>query len=292
MLRLTVSSMEDILGDVLRARRQDLDLRRVTNIDPYALLFLALLIRQREEEDVPLTVRWPESNEVRRWMQAMRFFDDAGIRPRTASGSPTVKETAQPVTRIKDEAGIGRVVDRFEALLRAAYPLSEGSRRTLTAVMIELFQNIPHHSNATGDVADVHGIAAMADDHESLLLSIADKGIGFRRSLELREGLADLSDEAALYQVMVVGKSRYIDPGRGGELRRIENLARLWEGEFIVRSGTSMFVAHEEDERFYDVSWFPGVQIALRLPRTLFDARPVDFSDVSAFNGKDERTDV
>ncbi len=286
MLDLTPRSIEDVLVSV--SDGQDiLDLRRIRSVDPYALLLLDLLLSGAAGSSI--TVRWPESDSVHGWMQKMGFFDDIDVQLKAGGRVSCDLEALQPLTRIEDEMGIGRVVDAFEKQLREKYPVSESSRRTLVSIMIELFQNIPHHSNATGEIDDAHGIAAMQDDDDSIVLAIADRGIGIRRSLELREGLSDLSDEEALYQVIVIGKSRHVDPGHGGELQKITRLIRLWGGEFIVRSGSSLYVAYEGDATFHDVVPFPGMQVCLRLPRKLFEDHPVEFEDRSAFNEKNER---
>jgi hypothetical protein len=281
----TYRSIEEVLSAVSEGK-DSLDLRGVRSMDPYALLLLDLLLAG--EVGASLSVRWPESDGLRTWMQKMGFFDDIGVHLRASSRVTQDRKPLQPLTRIEDEVGIGHVVDAFEQRLREAYPVSESSRRTLVSIMIEMFQNIPHHSNATGEIADAHGIAAMQDDDDAIVLAIADRGIGIRRSLELRDGLSGLSDEEALYQVVVVGKSRHVDPGHGGELQKITKLARLWGGEFVVRSGASLYVAHETDETFHDVVPFPGVQMCLRLPRTLFEERPVEFEEGNAFNEGNE----
>lgn len=281
MSTLTFHRIEEILGAV-RDGEELLDLRSIRSMDPYALLVLDLLLSGESGDS--LSVRWPESDRVRAWMHEMGFFDDVGIRLKSGVRAFDDLAVLQPLTRIEDEMGIGRVVDAFEQRLREAYPVSESSRRTLVSIMIEMFQNIPHHSNVTGEVDDAHGIAAMQDDEDSVVLAIADRGIGIRRSLELRDELSGLSDSDALHQVVVVGKSRHADPGHGGELQKITKLVRLWGGEFIVRSGCSLYVAYEDDARFHDVASFPGLQICLRLPKTLFEERPVEFEEGNAFN--------
>jgi hypothetical protein len=136
--------------------------------------------------------------------------------------------------------------------------------------MIELFQNIPHHSNATGIASDPHGIAAMQDDEDSIFLAVADKGIGLASSLGLREGYEDLSDAGALDVVFHQGASRFDDPGRGGELRRIAELVRSWNGAFALRSGRALYYFDSRGGNVVDVPYFPGVQLGLRLPRNMF----------------------
>ena len=159
------------------------------------------------------------------------------------------------------------MVDGFHHRLADRYPLTESSRRALVAVMIELFQNIPHHSNATGIVTDPHGIAAMQDYEDSIFLAVADKGIGLSTSLGLRDGYGGLSDTGALDVVFHQGASRFDDPGRGGELQRIADLIRSWDGVFALRTGRALYYFDSRGGDVYDVPNFPGVQLGLRLPR-------------------------
>ncbi|MFC2079239.1 hypothetical protein ACFLSZ_04595, partial [Candidatus Bipolaricaulota bacterium] len=213
----------------------------------------------------------PQSPNVGRWMTAMGVA--VGSLPTSSnslSSSPSPKRlgsTLQPITRIEDESGIGLVVDGFHHRLAERYPLTESSRRALVAVMIELFQNIPHHSNATGRVKDSHGIAAMQDYEDSIFLAVADKGIGLAASLGLRDGYEGLSDAGALDVVFHQRVSRFDDPGRGGELGRIADLVRSWDGVFALRTGQALYYFDSRGGDTYDVPAFPGVQLGLRLPR-------------------------
>ena len=275
MTRLTVETIDGVLETVFEQGAAAVDLRSVRFVDPYALLLLELLVREMAEQQSTLRIEWPDSPVVRRWMNAMGFFAHVGGTP----APPTTRDARsalQPITAISGEGGIGRVVDGFHHRLGERYPLTESSRRTLTAMMIELFQNIPHHSNATGEVADPHGIAAMQDYEDSIFLSIADKGVGLRGSLGLREGYGGVTDSQALNAILRDGLSRFADAGRGGELKRIVGVIRSWDGVFALRSGSALLYFDERGGDIYDVPHFPGVQLAIRIPLRLFDTGMVD----------------
>jgi len=279
---VTMRTIEDVLQELEGERV--LDLRNARAIDPYGLLLLDLSAHAWHGLR---TIRWPQRDNVRTWMRAMGLFADipAGV---AGSHAMQASRALQPLTPIESEEGIRAVIERFGDALAARYPLSENSQRSLISIMFELFQNIPHHSNATGQIDNVHGVAAMQEYEDSIFLVVGDIGIGIRRSLGLCEPFRGLSDEDALEHVIVGGVSRHGDPGRGGELRKIARLARIWEGEFVVRSGTSLFVAHEDAFDFRDVASFPGVQIAVRLPRTLLEKAPVECDAENAFNQYDD----
>ena len=275
MTRLTVETIDGVLETVFEQGAAAVDLRSVRFVDPYALLLLELLVREMAEQQSTLRIEWPDSPVVRRWMTGWGLCAPGGAPP----PPPTTRDARsalQPITTITDEGGIGRVVDGFHHRLAERYPLTESSRRTLTAMMIELFQNIPHHSNATGEVDDPHGIAAMQDYEDSIFLSIADKGVGLRGSLGLREGYDGVTDSQALNAILRDGLSRFADAGRGGELKRIVGVIRSWDGVFALRSGSALLYFDERGGDIYDVPHFPGVQLAIRIPLRLFDTGMVD----------------
>jgi hypothetical protein len=268
MDQLTIETIDQLLEAIAVDDLGHLDLKSVRFVDPYALLLLYLLLLEREDQGCPLRVSWPQIPRIRQWMQAMgmpmtRF-------PQASSKLADGEGPLQPITEIENEAAIGRVVDGFHQRLATRYPLTEASRRALVAVMIELFQNIPHHSNATGGSLAPHGIAAMQDDKDSIFLAVADKGIGLASSLGLRDGYEGLSDAGALDVVFHQGASRFDDPGRGGELRRISELVRSWNGAFALRSGRALYYFDAHGGNVVDVPHFPGVQLGLRLPRNRF----------------------
>ncbi len=357
-MRLTSETIEDVLDLVLVQAERSIDLRDVGSIDAYALLLLDLVVRHARESGAPLRVTWPESPSVRRWMTAMRFFVDVktGLASRpaernaaqgtrvesggTASASERVAgsfvlgadvsapsalgacdlvaSTLAPIVSIDREDDVSRLVGSFDDRLSDRYPMDESPRRRFLRILLELFQNIPQHANATGDVLDPHGIAAMHDDEHSVVLAIADKGIGLARSLGLRSspglrpdspgqaglgqaGLqhAGLSDADALRAVVFDGRSRFRDPGRGHELERIFRLVRSWEGTVVVRSGSALLFQSETGGDVVDVAPFPGVQIALSIPRAVFGIGEAAFGEGGVeprgdpgFNEGDEGDDV
>lgn len=271
MTQLTIETIDQVVEWGSVSDSEHLDLKAVRFVDPYALLLLHLLLLDREERGYPLNVSWPRIPSVNRWMDAMGIAvgrsSKASHALNPAPSPRDVESTLQPMTRIEDESRIGRVVDGFHQRLEDRYPLTESSRRALVAVMIELFQNIPHHSNATGKVADPHGIAAMQDYADSIFLAVADKGIGLSASLGLRDGYQGLSDAGALDAIFHQGISRFEDPGRGGELRRIADLVHSWDGMFALRTGRALYYFDARGGDVYDVPAFAGVQLGLRLPR-------------------------
>ena len=279
MAQLTVETIDQVLDVLVVQKAGELDLRHITFIDPYALLLLALGVRYRWEVGSHPVIQWPKSPAVRRWMEAMGFFSEVDELAPTSRIAPVrATDALAPITPIAREQEVSRLVEAFDRRLAERYPLTNTSRNALIRIMIELFQNIPQHSNATGVVSDPHGLAAMQDYADSIFLAVADKGVGLLGSLALRPEFASLSDRSALDAIMFEGMSRFTDPGRGGELRRIARLIRNWDGMLAIRSGEAALIADAERGDIYDAPVFAGVQIAIRLPREVFgiEAPPID----------------
>ncbi len=279
MAQLTVETIDQVLDVLVAQKANELDLRHITFIDPYALLLLALGMRHRLEVGPHLVIQWPGSTAVHRWMEAMGFFtevDESVSTSRIAPGRAT--NALAPITPIAREQEVSRLVEAFDRRLAERYPLTNTSRNALIRIMIELFQNIPQHSNATGAISDPHGLAAMQDYTDSIFLAVADKGVGLHGSLGLRPEFSTLGDRSALDAIVFEGISRFADPGRGGELRRIARLVRNWDGMLTIRSGEAILIMDAEHGDIYDAPAFPGVQIAIRFPRGVFgiEAPPID----------------
>ena len=268
-MELTIESVEEVLSHLYVDDQRDLDLRSLRFIDPFALLLLDLALRDARAAGHPLRVEWPTLPAVRRWMIDMRFFADTKIVSPDLP-LPEAGTALQPIVTIESEEHVSRLVDAFERRLCERFPIDDAPRRRFLRILLELCQNIPQHSNATEDVPDPHGIAAMQDYQDGVLLAIADKGIGFRKSLALRAGMGDLDDATAISSVVLDGISRFRDPGHGRELQRIFRLVRSWDGTVAIRSGQALLYHSPLGGDLYDVAPFPGVQIALRIPRRVF----------------------
>lgn len=72
-MELTIEQIEEVMSYVLDEGRR-LDLRNVRFVDPYGLLLLDLVLRDREGRGAPLDVVWPTHPPVRSWMRAMALF--------------------------------------------------------------------------------------------------------------------------------------------------------------------------------------------------------------------------
>jgi len=284
---LTIERVEELLRFVDDGVPSRLDLSAVRFADPYGLLLLDLLIHHRADSGAPLRVAWPTHPAVAGWMRAMGLHAD--LKGTGTTRPPRVEAALQPIARIEEESEVVDLVNAFDARLAARYPLDDSPRMTLVRIMIELFQNIPQHSNATGTAPNPHGVAAMQDYGDGIFLAIADKGVGLRASLSVRDDEPIDTDAAALDAVVLRGLSRFKDPGRGQELTRIYKMVRSWDGTIAVRTGDAL-LTHDSVRggEIRDVAFFPGVQIALVIPRQVFGIPEVDVDRDPVFNEPDE----
>jgi hypothetical protein len=284
---LTIDRIEELMSHVAAEDPQRLDLTAVRFADPYGLLLLDLLIHERRDRGRPLRVEWPAHPAVANWMRAMGLRAD--LKGLGILRAPSVDAALGPIARIEEEDEVIELVNAFDARLAERYPLDDSPRMTLVRIMIELFQNIPQHSNATGEAEDPHGIAAMQDYGDGIFLAIADKGVGMRASLSVRDDEPIETDAAALDAGVLRGLSRFADPGRGQELMRIYKMVRSWDGTLAVRTGNALLTNDPtHGGEVHDVSFFPGVQIALVIPRQVFGIPEVDVDRQPVFNGADE----
>jgi hypothetical protein len=284
---LTIERVEELLRFVADEAPPRLDLSGVRFADPYGLLLLDLLIHHRADCGEPLRVAWPTHPAVAGWIRAMGLHAD--LKGTGTVHPPKVEAALQPIARIERESEVVDLVNAFDARLAERYPLDDSPRMTLVRIMIELFQNIPQHSNATGAVTNPHGVAAMQDYGDGIFLAIADKGIGLRASLSVRDDEPIGTDAAALDAAVLRGLSRFKDPGRGQELTRIYKMVRSWDGTIAVRTGNALLTQDPvRGGELHDVAFFPGVQIALVIPHQVFGIPEVDVDRHPVFNEPDE----
>ncbi len=255
-----------------RFPRPLVDLSRLVRIDPFGLLVLTLHGRRCLEAGGKLRVLLPENARARDRLLGSGLFGhlegahwtDKPL-PREVSGDPELA----PV-RVEDEGGVGPIANEVGDRLEQRFPFGARANRLLVGALIELLQNIPHHAAPAGEV-DPFGLACLEEGRDHLHLAIADKGIGLAGSLGLNPRHRGLEATEVLEAVLVGGASRFDDPGRGGALRRIREAVVASSGRLYVRSGRAAFLQEDVEWSAGAVTPFPGVQISIRLPRTLFE---------------------
>lgn len=249
------------------------DLSRVVRFDPFGLLVLVLFGRRCREAGGRLRVLLPENARARDRLVGsglFRYLEGAYWTDRPLSDRVTA-EPGLTTARVRDEGDVRPIVDGIGERLEARFPFGDKANRLLVGAVIELLQNIPHHAAPPGTGGDPFGLVCLEETPDHLHLAIADKGIGIASSLGLNPRFRGIGAAQALEATLVDGASRFDDPGRGGALRRIREAVVASAGRFYVRSAGGAFLQEDVEWSIGEVVMFPGVQISIRLPRTLFE---------------------
>ncbi len=249
------------------------DLSRLARFDPFGLLLLVLLGQRCREAGGRLRVLLPESARTRDRLVGsglFRYLEGAYWTDKPLPDGITA-EPGFTTARVREEGDVRPIVDGIGERLEARFPFGEKANRLLVGAVIELLQNIPHHAAPPGTEGDPFGLACLEEDRDHLHLAIVDKGIGLASSLGLNPRFRGITAGQALEATLVGGASRFDLPGRGGALRRIREAVVASAGRFYVRSAGGAFLQEDVDWSVGEVVSFPGVQISIRLPRTLFE---------------------
>ncbi|MDF2439148.1 MAG: hypothetical protein JWN98_132 [Abditibacteriota bacterium] len=139
-------------------------------------------------------------------------------------------------------------------------------------VLSELCSNVLMHAQTEfGAVASMQTYKSRGGVRY-IVMSIADHGIGVRRSLANNRVLSGRleSDAQALAVSVQPGASRFGSGGHGGGLPRVIEIAKRYGGRVAFRSGTGAFSFNgsTDDKRIFDTSNLPGTQLRIALPET------------------------
>ena len=249
------------------------DLSGLVRFDPFGLLLLVLLGRRCREAAGRLRILLPENARTRDRLVGSGLFGHLEGACWTDKPLPdgVAAEPELATARVREEGDVRPIVDGIGDRLETRFPFGEKANRILVGAVIELLQNIPHHAAPPGTEDDPFGLASLEETRDHLHLAIADKGIGLAASLGLNPRFRGITTAQALEATLVDGASRFDLPGRGGSLRRIREAVVASSGRFYVRSAGGAFLQEDVEWSVGEVVPFPGVQISIRLPRTLFE---------------------
>jgi len=247
------------------------DLSALERFDAFGLCLLALLGWKAKEAGGFLRLLLPEREEVAAELLGSGLFRVLSSAYWVDKPLPKLNETGKfLLLRVESEEGIGDLVDSFSEMLGSRFPFGEKTNRILVGAVLELLQNIPHHAGAGRENFCPVGFAALEEADDHLHLAVVDGGVGFRGSLSLNPRYRGVSTAEALELVLVEGVSRFDEPGRGGSLKRIREASLANSGKFYVRSNDGVFLQEDVEWTVGQVFFFPGVQISIRLPKSLF----------------------
>ncbi len=278
MTQITEETFEQTLRSFLQS--EQIDLGRISFIDPYGMLALLEIGELCMLEDVRKTVILPRSDEVCRYLDRMDFFSHAkryfaleyssseSARKNNRSTDSDVLLEITPIERSNDiHFIVGKVRDRAQSILAKHLRYDDRAINGFIVALSEVCQNIVEHSENRGFV----GIQKYRFQNLSknvVKIAVMDVGVGFRKSLSNRfklRGDLDAIDKALLH-----GASRYEDEGRGHGLASVRRFVNQWNGKLSIRSGTARlsilpdWARGREQER--GLTFFPGAQINIMLP--------------------------
>jgi hypothetical protein len=253
-----------------RRRELFLDLRAVTQVEPYALVVLHGVVRFLAAADkVPFLIL-PEDERLLADLYRFRFPE--AMQPYTANrleialGPRDTTETGVVLPMM--EVGGPEDAPRLLEAIAAARPrvmahpgFDAGDVARLEAAVIELCRNVWDHSGDVGIVA-AHLARAPRTERPVVQVGVADLGVGIKASLAERYDVAAWSDAEAILFAVRPGVSRF-GLRRGIGLTQALETARRCDGVLAIRSGTARVAL--PDRRSATGSLFPGTQIALEL---------------------------
>ncbi len=257
------------------------DARHTRFATPYGLTTLLCVAQTRLEkpdfappEDESVGSYWARSN-FYRYAEELYTMRGTVPRPRATQDSDVLLEVT-PVAKSEDvHEVVDRVKDRATHILTTKLDLEPRATMGFAMTLSEACQNIVEHAGRGGWVmVQRYNWGKRRVGRDVVQIAVSDAGIGFRKSLETSRAraLADRWDDAiALENGVMIGVSRFQDPGRGQGLKGIRGYVHRFDGKLSVRSGRARIALNPEWEddvpRQDDLSPFAGTQLQVIIPK-------------------------
>lgn len=278
MTHLSDDTFEAFLSNL--NSQSDIDLRKVTFIDPFGMVGILEAGRFLNAVGIRKRLLLPESESVLRYLERMDFFRYAGRYFDFEPGHQEVPDKVlrnshsdvlleiTPIEKSDDiHFIVGRVKQRAYSILEKHLHYNERAISGFIVALSEVCQNIIEHSENTGFVG-IQKYHFQKYNKNVVKIAVMDLGIGFRESLAERLSVA--GDLEAIEKALVYGVSRHRDEGRGHGLAAVRRFVSQWNGKISIRSGTAKFSiipdwawGREREDR---LTHFPGAQINIMLP--------------------------
>jgi len=259
------------------------DARHCRFATPYGLTGLLCLAQSRLERP---DFAPPEDDDVRSYWARSQFFSHAeglytirGSVPRRQGGNSDVLLEVTPVRDSGDvQTVVARIQEQAAHILTRTLDLEPRATMLFSMTLSEAASNVIEHAGGGGWVmVQRYDWSKRRVGREVVQITVADAGMGFRRSLEgsRARAVADRWDDAVALETGVVqGVSRFGDPGRGQGFKGIRGYASKVDGKLTVRSGTARIapiIPPWDDDRALrsGLAPFPGAQMNLVIPRRL-----------------------
>ncbi len=257
------------------------DARHTRFATPFGLTGLLCLAQSRAEKP---DFAPPDEVNVQSYWQRSAFFRYAEelytmrgtvIKPGRNRDNDTILEVT-PIARSEDvHTVVEHVKDRATHILTTKLKLETRATMGFAMSLSEACQNVVEHAGRGGWVAvQAYDWAKRRVGRHVVVISVADAGQGFRKSLEGTRARAIAGDRwndaEALESALTQGHSRHPEPGRGQGLKGIKGYVHRHEGRLAIRSGTARVAIvpswDPEPPREESLSPFAGAQLQIVIP--------------------------
>ena len=243
-----------------------IDMKTVTFITPYALIYLASFINHHNRFNVTFRAVYPDSVDVRGYLHAQRFWERLAFKGLQRSKGRGIAQwtSFRDMIQIANTDYIAEDVGKklYDLLITNAVHVNA---RELEIVFVELVDNFSRHSDEEVAIC----AAQWYPRTNRLHLAIGDCGIGIRKSLSRNAKFSDLRSKSHGVAAAKAFEEKVGRTGEGGmgltDAR--ETIGRIG-GQLFLSTGDAWILTRGEDELMvgrqeYDL---PGVQIELSIP--------------------------
>ena len=243
-----------------------IDMKAVTFLTPYALIYLACFINNYNRLGVTFQTIYPDSMPVRQYLNPQRFWE----RLRFEAERESIGHGNSQWMSTSDIIQIPNIDYIAEDAGRKLYDLLTSNSirlnaRDLEIVFVELVDNFSRHSDEETAICAVRWFPSMNRLH----LAIGDCGMGIRKSLSSNDDYRELRNKShgeAAAKAFEVSVGRTSEGGMGLTDAR-DTMARTG-GQLFLSTGDAWVLARGKDDLLvgkqeYDL---PGVQIELAIP--------------------------
>ena len=242
----------------------DIDLRYCSFVRPPAVLWCMVYLLLAKQKGIPCRLLVPENLGVAVYLKSVGLFsalqksgvevDDRGV---WAGADPKV---VLPISRFSDQAEVDSLIDGTLDRLDNEGLGSSNIRPIVAEVFGELASNAVQHSKSP---IEAYGLIQFYEWEKGsrFLCTVADGGIGIRRSLERNPALRErvLYDWTAIELASRERISGVGDPTRGIGLHWISEEMRRAGRQLLIHSGIGALTINEEaDSEAKRVTLFPG----------------------------------
>ena len=241
------------------------DLRGVTFVEPFALIYLGMFLRYHNRQGVHFSIGLPRASAVRSYLATQRFGERFNIAANPAEASLLPFNNQTSFNEIVD---IQRGLYVAEDIGRRVYELLRNNRIRVDAPMVEqwiseLVDNFSQHSEEELAACAVQWYPRVG----RLVFAIGDCGVGIRSSLTKNKKYSDLqykSHREAAIKALEQGVGRKTEGGMG--LTEVSQEVTSSGGSLFLSTGDGWVHVVPDNLRFgvqeYDL---PGVQIELSM---------------------------